>query len=42
MQYPLDVIGWGGGQPETRAEHGRPENAVVMVWHGRVALHEKV
>lgn len=39
---PLDVSRWGGGSlPVVRSELGLPEDAVVVVWHGRVDLHRK-
>jgi glycosyltransferase involved in cell wall biosynthesis len=39
---PLDVNRWGGvSRPAVRSELGLPEDAVVVVWHGRVDLHRK-
>jgi starch synthase len=39
---PLDVNRWGGSsRAVVRAELGLPEDAVVVVWHGRVDLHRK-
>jgi glycosyltransferase involved in cell wall biosynthesis len=39
---PLDVNRWSGGsRPGVRSELGLPEDAVVVVWHGRVDLHRK-
>jgi glycosyltransferase involved in cell wall biosynthesis len=40
---PLDVNRWGegGSRPAVRSQLGLPEDAVVVVWHGRVDLHRK-
>jgi glycosyltransferase involved in cell wall biosynthesis len=39
---PLDVARWGGGsRAKARELLGLPEDAVVVVWHGRVDLHRK-
>jgi starch synthase len=39
---PLDVDRWSSArQPEIRGELGLPQDAVVVVWHGRVDLHRK-
>jgi starch synthase len=39
---PVDVNCWGSSsRPVVRSELGLPEEAVVVVWHGRVDLHRK-
>jgi starch synthase len=39
---PLDVARWGdGARAAARAELDLPEDADVVVWHGRVELHRK-
>jgi glycosyltransferase involved in cell wall biosynthesis len=39
---PVDVNCWGSSsRPVVRSELGLPDEAVVVVWHGRVDLHRK-